>query len=153
MTENGNLRNVLRDLPEDEQYSFNFGGAAQLIDGILLSQTADETMVDVDIYHVNADFPEAWGENVYTVHRSADHDIPFVVLQLDGEASIDEATEAVVEDETAADDLDQIPTLSDEPEEQTSEEADGSSWLWWGIGILVLVATGIGTQWRRLFAR
>ena len=46
LTDSGQLTNVLRELPPEEQYSFNFGGIAQLIDAMLLSPAAYQTLVN-----------------------------------------------------------------------------------------------------------
>lgn len=80
----GVLTNVLWQLPEDERYSFVFSGASQLIDGMLLSPALAERLVAVDVLHTNADFPDAWGDDLSAeriAYKSTDHDIPLLVLQ------------------------------------------------------------------------
>ena len=87
LTRSGQLTNTLRELPPEEQYSFNFGGIAQLIDAMLVSPAAYQALVTTEIYHTNADFPEGWRSNTdqYANYRTSDHDIPLIILQLDGE--------------------------------------------------------------------
>jgi hypothetical protein len=77
----GALVNALLTIPDEERYSYIFGGAAQLIDGILLSPAMVEQVVQATIVHVNADYPAGWGEaQIDSLYRSADHDIPLLVL-------------------------------------------------------------------------
>jgi predicted extracellular nuclease len=81
-TGEGQLSNALAQVPAGGRYSFVFGGASQLIDGILLSPAALADLVAVDILHVNADYPAGWTSDLSTPYRSSDHDVPLVVLQL-----------------------------------------------------------------------
>ena len=81
-TGQGQLRNALAQVPAGERYSFVFGGASQLIDGILLSPAGLADLVTADILHVNADYPAGWASDLSTPYRSSDHDMPLVVLQL-----------------------------------------------------------------------
>ena len=83
MTEDGGLENVLRRLPAEEAYTFNFGGAAQLLDGFFLTPETAQLISDVQIFHINADFPDALQldttpENL--PYKSTDHDLPYAVL-------------------------------------------------------------------------
>lgn len=79
------LTNALMKVPEAQRYSYVYGGVAQMIDGILLSPVLAGQIVTATIMHVNADYPDAWGEDISPerlVYRSTDHDLPLVVLQL-----------------------------------------------------------------------
>ncbi|MEM7799908.1 MAG: lamin tail domain-containing protein, partial [Chloroflexota bacterium] len=51
MVGDGQLENVLRRLPAEESYTFNFGGAAQMIDGILLPPESAALISEVEILH------------------------------------------------------------------------------------------------------
>lgn len=89
MTKNGDLTNVLLQVPDAERYSFVFAGAAQLIDGILLSPALLPDVAAVTILHLNADYPSEWATDVsptYLPHRSTDHDLPLLVLHSAGSA-------------------------------------------------------------------
>lgn len=86
MTEEGPLDNALGQVAENERYSYIFSGASQLIDGLLLSPALVERLVNVQLVHVNADFPDNWQTDITPDHlpyRSTDHDLPLMVLQLD----------------------------------------------------------------------
>lgn len=83
LTEDGKLENVLRRVPAEEQYSFNFGGVSQLIDGILLSEPLASRVDAVQLFHINADFPDAWSNETGEAllpFKSTDHDPAVVVL-------------------------------------------------------------------------
>ena len=86
LTENGNLENVLLRLPDETRYSFIFGGVSQLIDGMLLSPALQNSVAQVMILHVNADFPDSLGVDVSPealLYKTTDHDLPLLILQLD----------------------------------------------------------------------
>jgi predicted extracellular nuclease len=94
---NGRLDNVLHQVPEDQRYSFVFGGVSQLIDGILLSPALLDDVVAVTILHVNADYPDSLANDVSPAHlayKSTDHDLPLLVLAL-GKALTPETSPAL----------------------------------------------------------
>lgn len=80
MTDNGQLTNLLAAVPLAQRYSFIFGGAAQLLDGILVSPALVGQVDQVTIQHVNADFPQVLAADPYTIYRATDHDLPLAVL-------------------------------------------------------------------------
>ena len=85
MIENGNLENVLRRLPDQDQFSFNFGGTSQLIDGILLTADLVQSVSDVQILHLNADYPDSYQLDLTADHlhlKSTDHDPAVVIFDL-----------------------------------------------------------------------
>ncbi len=89
---NGFLADHFAELPEDQQYSYIFDGASQLIDGILVSPSLSNKVVRTNIYHVNADFPNNFAfalDERRMGYRSSDHDIPALVLTLSRQQSID----------------------------------------------------------------
>jgi hypothetical protein len=93
MTENGRLHNVLAQIPLEQRYSYNFGGAAQLIDAILVSPALAEALVTATIQHVNADFPDSLGQDTSPAHlryKSTDHDLSLAIFAIsaDGEMSL-----------------------------------------------------------------
>ncbi|HEX2527970.1 MAG TPA: choice-of-anchor I family protein, partial [Geminicoccus sp.] len=61
----GQLTNLVENLPLEDRYSFNFEGNSQALDHILVTPGLAER-ADVDIAHLNADFPQEV--------RSSDHD-------------------------------------------------------------------------------
>lgn len=82
LTGTGRLQDGLMGVEAESRYSYIFSGLAELLDGILLSPAAARLLVGADIAHVNADYPAGWAEDVQLVHRSSDHDIPLVILEL-----------------------------------------------------------------------
>lgn len=77
------LTNVLAQVPLVQRYSYNFGGASQLIDALLLSPDIAAQVEQVTIWHVNADYPESWATAVDPEHlpfRVTDHDLPWLML-------------------------------------------------------------------------
>lgn len=143
LTDNGRLINALLQIPDEERYSFIFGGRAQLIDGILLSP-ALATRVDwVRIQHVNADFPAGWAGDVSDerlAFRSSDHDLPLLALTLPAAAP---AVEAVEER--------RAETAVGAMEERPLTPAAGSSQAGWQIGLALFAGAAlIGLIfWRR----
>jgi uncharacterized protein len=95
MTADGRLTNVLGWVPEAERYSFTFGGASQLIDGVLLSPALRDRVAAVTIIHNSADYPASLATDLGPAaigYRASDHDIPFLLLQWPGEATEGDAT-------------------------------------------------------------
>jgi uncharacterized protein len=97
MTGDGLLTNVLGRIPEEERYSFIFGGAAQLIDGLLLSPSLTDRVAAVTIVHNSANYPASLATDLTPAgiaYRASDHDIPFLVLQWFGEGGANEGAPA-----------------------------------------------------------
>lgn len=128
----GQLTNALALVPDEQRYSFIFGGVAQLIDAILLSPALAEELVTATIPHVNADFPDSWLADPDLIFRSADHDPPLVVLALPVEDVILPAPTAVLPAETAV-----VP----------AEEPSWWSrwWMWCNTWLVVVMGVGGGT--------
>ena len=89
MTADGLLVNVFMDgstaLPDEEQYTYIFGGVAQFIDSILLSPTLATMVVETMIVHQNADFPFTLGIDTSTAglpYFFSDHDVPLLSLDM-----------------------------------------------------------------------
>lgn len=127
---NGRLTNALALIPDEQRYSFIFGGVSQLIDAILLSPALAEELVTATIPHVNADFPDSWAADPDLLFRSADHDPPLVVLALPAEEAVvlPEPT-VVVAVETA------VPP---------SPVVERGGWGWWWVVVVGVVAFGVG---------
>jgi len=73
-------------LPDETRYSFVFGGVSQLIDGIFVTPALQDKVAQVQILHVNADFPDALAVDVspeMLPFKTTDHDLPLLILQLD----------------------------------------------------------------------
>ena len=138
MTEQGQLTNVLSRLPEGERYSFSFGGAAQLIDGLLVSPALVDAVTWVGVAHVNAGFPSFWEMDSSPERlgfRSSDHDYPLMMVALPGETAVSAANGS---------------RSSNPTDGATTPEAMTTNWLLWGL--LLLLVIGLGTAvviWRR----
>ena len=79
----GRLVNALRAIPDEQRYSYNFGGVSELIDGILLSPALAEEVSAATVVHINTDFPVGWRLDISAEHlsyRATDHDAPWLVL-------------------------------------------------------------------------
>lgn len=123
MTEaNGRLTNVLLQVPDEERYSFVFSGVSQLIDALLLSPALVDQVITVQIMHVNADYPDAFGQEVTPSrmpYRATDHDLPLLVLALERQAA------------TAT------------PPLPVKEEAAAGGVTWLGIGLVGIAAAAL----------
>jgi len=64
--EDAGLTNLVKDISEDERYSFIFQGNSQQLDHILVSDSLSNS-AEIDIVHVNTEFAETDG-------RASDHD-------------------------------------------------------------------------------
>jgi len=85
LTATGYLLDILNIVPEDERYSYIFDGYSQLIDWILVSPSLMPKIASVQIVHINSDYHDALSEKsgvLEIFHRSSDHDIPLIVLQM-----------------------------------------------------------------------
>lgn len=124
LTADGRLANALSTIPLAERYSFVFSGAAQLIDGILLSPALADALAYATIQHLNADYPDVLAADTAVPYQATDHDLALVVLNLSAPSA------PPVADNTLA-----VPAPVD-------EGANGR-WLWLpGVGILVAVGGG-----------
>ena len=93
LVENGLLTSALETVPAAEKYSYIFDGYSQLIDWILVLPEMSTQIVDAKIWHVNADYHYKLFDSEAPDHlpiRASDHDIPMVVLQLDGHLELDD---------------------------------------------------------------
>ncbi len=130
----GRFANALFAIPDAERYSFVFGGASQLIDGILLSPALADELVSAAILHVNADFPDAWGMDLSPErrpYRATDHDLPVVVMAQPALPADPAPTVTAVSEPPTSD-----PTPSPDP----VEDAPSLSWPFIGGGTAVLLA-------------
>lgn len=83
MMENGRLTNTLQQIPEPDRYSYNFSGASQLIDGILVSPALAEQVANVTILHTNADYPDSLSHDTTPPnlpYKATDHDLPLLII-------------------------------------------------------------------------
>jgi hypothetical protein len=92
MTAGNLLLNVFLDgpasLPPPEQYTYIFGGLAQMIDGVLLSPSLADLVVETMILHANTDFPYTLAADTSTAglpFHFSDHDVPILLLNLEPE--------------------------------------------------------------------
>lgn len=84
MTEGQILEDVLRRLPEGDQFSFNFGGISQLIDGMLLTSSLAQMATHIQIMHLNADYPDSYQLDLSPQKislKSTDHDPAIIVFE------------------------------------------------------------------------
>ena len=87
LTENGRLASVLAQVSLAERYSYVYGGAAQLIDNLLVSPALADGLAAVTIQHVNADYPDSLSRDVSAAglpYKSTDHDLPLAIFGLPG---------------------------------------------------------------------
>jgi endonuclease/exonuclease/phosphatase family metal-dependent hydrolase len=138
LTVENRLHHILAGLPPGEQYSYNFAGAAQLIDWILISSPLVEKVLSASIAHVNADFPFTLAEDVNAglPYRSSDHDSPLVVLEWVAE-DVPEPT-APVPTAAAPTATVPMPSPSATAPVEASGEIQGDSLDFWALGLLVL---------------
>ncbi len=134
------LTNTLTQIPQSERYSFIFSGAAQLLDGILVTSNLLSLIADVQIFHVNADFPDIWEEDTtpnYLPYRSTDHDLPLLILNLP-ELVVPTPTPnpptAVSPTDIPLPTTTPIPPIIDEPPPPTNW-----GWLAGGLGLITAV--------------
>lgn len=140
LTENQNLENVLQRLPTNQRYSFNFGGASQLIDGILLTQPLADQVTDVTIQHLNADYPDAFQLNTASnalPFKSTDHDPAVVIFSAAPPLAEDEKVE-IVEQISEVNDLN-----------NPAEITQGFDYRWFAIPIILFVLISIWVLFRR----
>jgi cytoskeletal protein CcmA (bactofilin family) len=71
---NPDLVNKVLALPAAEQYSFNFGGSAQVLDHALVSQTLNPAITGVAYARGNSDAAENFESDGATPLRASDHD-------------------------------------------------------------------------------
>ena len=131
LTADGRLTNALSTIPLPERYSFVFSGAAQLIDGILLSPALVDALAQATIQHLNADYPDALAADAAVPYQATDHDLALVILNLPALSS---------------------PPVADSPPAAPApvNEAANGRWLWLvGVGMVVVVAGGTAVWWLR----
>ncbi len=133
LAEEGRMENVLLRLPDETRYSFVFGGVSQLIDGIFVTPALQDNVAEVMILHVNADFPDALAIDVSPEalpFKTTDHDLPLLILQLDGQPTLEPEATAV-------------PQATPGGALPTEPPADNSTgWIWWLVGGVVLGTVG-----------
>jgi hypothetical protein len=98
LTSSGSLYHVLALVPAVDRYSYIFDGASQLTDWILVSPSLEHKIISASIAHVNSDYPyqlETQIDQDNLRHRSSDHDVPFVVVELVSEKDQDTITESL----------------------------------------------------------
>jgi YVTN family beta-propeller protein len=57
LTQGGALSNLIDTLPENEQYTYNFEGNAQVLDHILVSPNL-RPLAEIDVVHINSEFAQ-----------------------------------------------------------------------------------------------
>jgi hypothetical protein len=124
LTADGRLANALATVPLPERYTFIFSGAAQLIDGILLSPSLMAALSQATIQHLNADYPDVLAADTAVPYQATDHDLALVVLNLEGPPA--------------------TPAMQAEmPARITANAVTSGRWLWLvGAGMLGVVVGG-----------
>jgi predicted extracellular nuclease len=80
----GGLVSGLAGVPDDDRYSYVFGGVAGLLDAILVSPALGETIQQAGVLHLNADYPVGWTSQTDPArlpYRFSDHDVPWIIWQ------------------------------------------------------------------------
>ena len=148
MTQDRTLENVLRRLPIDEQYSFNFGGAAQLIDGILLTAELAQVTDHVQIIHLNADYPDSYQLDLQSERlslKSTDHDPAIVIFE-----QLPKPQELQQVDENSGQTAPNLGDTNKNVAKLESNETSGpsfdlssSGWLIYLLPVVALLASGL----------
>lgn len=68
------LIHTLDFLPELERYTYIFNGASQVLDHILITPNLLSALANVDVVHINVDFPYPTQVDFTNVHHASDHD-------------------------------------------------------------------------------
>lgn len=68
------LRNLVDELPAEEQYSYVYLGNAQALDHALVNDMDALNPAEMAYARANADFPDAYAPNDQLVQRASDHD-------------------------------------------------------------------------------
>lgn len=76
------LADLVTTLPADQRYSYSYGGNAQVLDHVLVNQTALASVQGFAYARNNADFPEIYRSDPNRPERLSDHDIPVAYLTL-----------------------------------------------------------------------
>ena len=85
------LTNQVNNIPATEQYSFVFGGSAQVLDHALTSSNLSTLVTDFVFARGNADSPANLVNNDATAHRASDHDgiVLFINKDSDNDSILD----------------------------------------------------------------
>jgi len=94
------LTNQVDELALDEQYSFIFGGSAQVLDHTLTSQNLDNLVMDFKFARGNSDVPSNLVSDATTPMRASDHDGVVLFLKKDSD------------NDSVTDDMDLCPVTS-----------------------------------------
>ncbi len=81
--DSGRLSSGLAAVPDDERYSYNFGGVVELLDDILLSPELAASLHEAGVVHTNTDFPYEWrwlADEPVGHFRASDHDVGWIIL-------------------------------------------------------------------------
>ena len=71
---NPDLTNLVDLIDKNQQYSYVYGGNAQVLDHFLVTDTMKKHLAGFGYVRVNADFPEAFRGDANRVERFSDHD-------------------------------------------------------------------------------
>lgn len=74
------LDNLIDKLPLNEQYTYTYDGNSQVLDNLLVSKNLTAS-AEIDVVHLNADFPESRG-------RVSDHDPVLAQIDLNADFSL-----------------------------------------------------------------
>ncbi len=90
---NPDLTNQVLSLPADEQYSFVFGGNAQVLDHALTSESLTPLVTEMAYARGNADSPDSLFDDLTTTLRASDHDglVLYILADSDGDGVADAA--------------------------------------------------------------
>ncbi|NMC11447.1 MAG: hypothetical protein GYA34_01030 [Chloroflexi bacterium] len=74
------LRDLTQIIPHDDRFTYNYHGVSQGLDYVLFYPVLGLVPMDVQAFHVNADYPHVLQSQPQTYYRSSDHDPLLVIL-------------------------------------------------------------------------
>jgi hypothetical protein len=76
------LHNLVNDLERLDRYTYIYEGISQVLDHVLVNPPLLANHIQIELPHVNADFPAIYAEDRFTIHRSSDHDPALVTFRI-----------------------------------------------------------------------
>lgn len=74
------LHDLTQTISHDERFTYNYQGVSQVLDYILYYPTPGISPMEMQVFHVNADYPYVLQGDPTTLYRASDHDPLLVTL-------------------------------------------------------------------------